>query len=90
MPCRMDDMPCNPSPNLTKENAELKKRCDKLTRLLCEACETVEATAAMDVTFSKELQKWWDSHQQQDKKRQAKEKLQEQIAALQKQLKEIE
>lgn len=88
MPCRMDDMPSSPSPDLAKENAKLKKTCDKLTRLLCEACEMHESPSH-DLVFSKELEKWWENHKEVDTKRQAKENIKNQIARLQKELEEL-
>lgn len=54
-----------------------KKRCDKLTRLLCEACEGLEVAAVNDgypptEGMSPELRKWWEEHKEFDKKRGAK------------------
>lgn len=77
MPCydsRRDEHPSGESWSTRAER--LQKRCDVLTRLLCEAMTIVEGaenTGGDAITeASRELREWWTRHKQFDKQRKRK------------------
>lgn len=65
MPCRgPDDEPC--------EN--LRPTVDRLTRLLCEACQVIDRNVKNYFdSYETELASWWAGHQELDKQRIANE-----------------
>lgn len=63
-------MPCFDPDADRYASEELRKRCDKLTRLLCEACKLVDLGKLG--RSSPELRAWWQQHQAWDKKRGAR------------------
>ena len=74
-------MPCTyePSQQEIEESfqrnalALYKPKLDKLTRLLCEACNLIECEYGNLNCGSKELSKWWIKHKKEDTKRLKKE-----------------
>ena len=64
-----------------KDNPEIKKRLDRVTRLLCALIRSIEiqrgyieAKTLMDRSeYPEELISWWKTHQREDAKRIAKE-----------------
>lgn len=69
MPCRdyMDDVRSGPDPQV----AELKARCDKLSRIACEALTHIEESAdglEILVLRDPEIQEWWTAHKEADRK----------------------
>lgn len=67
MPCRdyMDD------DRGTTALAEMKKRCDMLSRIACKALEHIEsANDGLEVLVLKdpEIQQWWSAHKAADKR----------------------
>ena len=69
MPCRdyMDDVRSGPDPQV----AELKARCDKLSRIACRALEHIEQSEdGLEVLVLKdpEVQEWWTAHKEADRK----------------------
>lgn len=77
MPCRMDDYPSNLNQN-DVDQAVFKVR-NELEPLLCEACTLLEETGALSKS-TKELQKWYQTHEECEKDRvrlEAAEKLTE-------------
>jgi hypothetical protein len=69
MPCRdyMDDVRSGPDPQI----AELKARCDKLSRIACRALTHIEESEdGLEVLVLKdpEVQEWWTAHKEADRK----------------------
>lgn len=69
MPCRdyMDDVRSGPDPQV----AELKARCDKLSRIACKALTHIEESEdGLEVLVLKdpEIQEWWTAHKEADRK----------------------
>lgn len=58
MPCTCDDVGVS--------GAALEKKLDRLTRLLCEACQAME-DEDVALHWSEDLSKWWKAHQKADK-----------------------
>ncbi len=66
MPCRdyMDDVRSGPDPQV----AELKARCDKLSRIACRALEHIEQSEdGLEVLVLKdpEVQEWWHCYHEE-------------------------
>lgn len=59
-------MPCYDERDRYTNDPELLERVNKLTRLLCEACNRLGATVALT---SPELRDWWADHQRVDAER---------------------
>lgn len=71
MPCYDSRRDEHPSGESWSDRAErLEKRCDMLTRLLCEAMGYMEPLGRGE--GSKELREWWKEHQEFDKQRKRK------------------
>jgi hypothetical protein len=68
MPCRDDRTVHDPAPSL-------KKRLDKVTRLLCELCVKLEDAERFDALASKKLKAWWDKHKLADRRRRRAEQM---------------
>ena len=69
MPCRdyTDDVRSGPDPQV----AELKARCDKLSRIACKALTHIEESEdGLEVLVLKdpEIQEWWTAHKEADRK----------------------
>lgn len=69
MPCRdyMDDVPSGPDPRV----AELKARCDKLSRIACKALTHIEKSEdglEILVLQDPEIQEQWTAHKEADRK----------------------
>lgn len=69
MPCRdyMDDIRSGPDPQV----AELKARCDMLSRIACKALEHIEKSEdGLEILVLKdpEIQEWWTAHKEADRK----------------------
>lgn len=62
MPCTYDDD--------GEDERRLRDECDKLTRLLCEACQIIEDAK---IERSHELNTWWFDHKRQDAVRRQRE-----------------
>lgn len=60
------------------------RELDKLTRLLCEACEILRARTDGPFAVSKELRMWWENHRERDRARIAYEEKQQRDAVIQK------
>ena len=60
-------MPCEGGPC-----EDIKPEFDKVTRLLCEICETYQYAEDFD-TLSSDLRSWWKQHQKEDAARIEKE-----------------
>lgn len=74
MPCRdyMDDVRSGPDPQV----AELKARCDKLSRIACKALTHIEGSNdGLEILVLKdpEIQEWWTAHKEADRKAQEEE-----------------
>jgi len=70
MPCRDEGEP------IYVDNPELKKKLDKVTRLLCSTMKELEAQGmwwTIKSIESGELKEWWEKHKKADAKREAKE-----------------
>lgn len=66
MPCRDGGPPIE---------VEYKERLDKVTRLLCELCGTLEASGAnTKKLFTRELSAWWEVHKKADRARELQER----------------
>jgi hypothetical protein len=71
MPCRdyMDEFRSGPDPQV----AELKARCDKLSRIACKALTHIEESEdGLEILVLKdpEIQEWWTAHKEADRKAQ--------------------
>ena len=60
MPCVSWDDP--PTPN----SADIKKKLDETTALLCQLCESCDANR---ISFPPEVGTWWTKHKEEDRKR---------------------
>lgn len=74
MPCRdyMDDL--QHSRSMGAEVAELKARCDMLSRIACKALTHIEETndgLEVLILADPEIQNWWTAHKEADRKAQA-------------------
>ena len=88
MPCRMDDMPDTSKDDLIEK---LRKEGDKATAHLCAVMELFDKNQDVMLTdLPASVQKWWTQHKKRDEKRVKREKIEAEIAKLQKDLKEIE
>lgn len=56
------------APILREENVRLSNRCRRLTRLLCEAGNTIEGIQ-LTKAMSKDFIKWWNDHKKVDARR---------------------
>jgi hypothetical protein len=87
-------MPCRDFFQDQYDLSDARKECEKLTRLLCQACDRLAKSK-----MTKELKAWWEEHQEADRERQAEEEaekeahkvyLQELIAEAETELRELE
>ncbi len=95
MPCRGPD----PDPyEPIRRHEQQRKLIDELTRLLCKACEALDLTGALDERYP-ELHVWKLEHDEQDRLRSKKEKIEalqtkkrvlQKKKGLEKQLKDLE
>ncbi len=75
MGCRSEylEPPTDPDPkDNCSDSPNQKVELDKVTKLLCELCESVEENACGDPqcgTFSEELNQWWEQHKKFDRMR---------------------
>lgn len=74
MPCR-DYNDCNTREIIDEAMQPVKKKLDKVTRLLCETLKKVEGSAIETEVLLRggELAEWWIEHKKQDAKRLAAE-----------------
>lgn len=66
MPCRYD------GPTEFKDDVrdvQLKNELDKLTRMLCALCRSVESSATVNIYLDDETHKWWTIHKKMDELR---------------------
>ena len=89
MPCRMDDMPCEP--DFTQDPAwkNLKKEADKATKHLCTVLSLLEERPIVIAELPADIQRWWKQHAVIDQKRLKREKIEADIRKLQKELESI-
>ncbi len=71
MPCIYEESPQE------KLQAKTKKELDKLTAMLCEVCDLLD-----DGKLPEDIRHWWRKHQEQDRKRKARETRDGKIKAL--------
>jgi hypothetical protein len=76
MPCYDErDSPSFIHESYKKRDDEQREKINKLTRMLCTLCGTLERGGwSVLITDTPELQGWWIKHQKQDKLHEAAEK----------------
>lgn len=76
--CTHKSMPCYDDSRDDTRFDDMKKKLDKLTRLLCESMKLHEKIGTRQELMTFELQSWWDDHKKFDARREleeAKEKI---------------
>lgn len=94
MPCRHEEFPheiAKREREAREKREREKQELDKVTRLLCDACECLEEVGEVHL-LSQEGINWWQDHKAKDKIRKDQEKivLAEQVNELKQQLHRLE
>jgi hypothetical protein len=78
-------MPCNDDRDGSEAIAELSRKLDKITNMLCRVL-TDNETPGYQLPLPKDIQTWWDNHKRWDKERKLQEEKRKQERALEREV----